>query len=131
MQSYIYHFVGPTKKYLDQCRWQRTSPPELPYPWDKRSRELVAGWGDEPPVSYTLESMVQIETAANLLAAYPNLGIIASESIVHRQTNCEDIGIKDRLGQFEVSCTSYMNLPRLLLRLGPNASRLSVASYTT
>jgi hypothetical protein len=131
MQSYIYHFVGPTKKYLDQCRWQRTSPPELPYPWDKRSRELVAGWGDEPPVSYTLESMVQIETAVNLLSVYPNLGIIASESIIHRQTNCVAIGIHDRRGQFDASCTSYMNLPRLLLRLGPNASRLSVASYNT
>jgi hypothetical protein len=128
MQSYIYHFVGPTKKYLDQCRWQRTSPPELPYPWDKRSRDLVAVWGDQPPVSYTLESIVQIETAANLLAAYPNLGIIASESTIRRQINCEAIGIQDRRAQFDASRTSYMNLPRLLLRLGPNACRLSVAS---
>lgn len=48
MQSYIYHFFGQSKKYLDQCRWQRTDPPELPSIWDtakSRFGWLGKGWG--------------------------------------------------------------------------------------
>ncbi len=31
MQSFVYHFIGPSKPHLDRCHWQRSNPPELPF----------------------------------------------------------------------------------------------------
>ena len=124
MQSYVYHFVARAKERLPEVRWQRTDPLELPYPWDKRSRDLVESWGDDPPASFTLESTVHIETAANLLAAYPTLQIIIPCSTEAIPVACESIKNHDRCSQFAATHTSYLNLLKLLLRLGPNSSRL-------
>ncbi|MCE3017138.1 MAG: hypothetical protein LW870_14860, partial [Pirellula sp.] len=126
MQSYIYHFVARTKERLPEVRWQRTDPLELPYPWDKRSRAIVERWGNRPPESFGLENITKVETAANLLAAYPNLRIFATDSREEYSVGCEAIRKHDRYRQFDTSCTSYLNITKLLLRLGPNARRLSV-----
>jgi len=128
MQSYVYHFVARAKERLPEVRWQRTDPLELPYPWDKRSRDFVESWGDDPPASFTLESTVHIETAANLLAAYPTLQIIIRCSTEAIPVACESIKNHDRCMQFAATHTSYLNLIRLLLRVGPNASRISSKS---
>jgi hypothetical protein len=124
MQSYIYHFVARTKERLPEVRWQRTDPVELPYPWDKRSRVIVERWGNQPPDSFELENITHVETAANLLAAYPNLRIIVSGSQDRQMKSCDAIPNHDRCCQFAATHTSYLNLIRLLLRLGPNASRI-------
>ena len=124
MQSYIYHFVARAKERLPEVRWQRTYPVELPYPWDKRSRAIVEGWGNSPPDSFELENITHVETAANLLAAYPKLQIIVSGSQGSQMKSCDAIPNHDRCGQFTATHTSYLNLIRLLLRLGPNASRI-------
>lgn len=131
MQSYIYHFVAKAKERLPEVRWQRTDPLELPYPWDKRSRDLVESWGDDPPASFTLESTVNIETAANLMAAYPTLQIIIPCSTEAIPVACESIKNHDRCMQFAATHTSYLNLLRLFLRLGPNSSRLEFLAPNT
>jgi len=97
---------------------------ELPYPWDKRSGSIVDGWGNGPPDSFELENITNVETAANLLAAYPNLQIIVSGSQHRQMKSCDAFPNHDRCGQFAATHTSYLNLIRLLLRLGPNASRV-------
>jgi len=124
MQSYIYHFVARAKERLPEVRWQRTDPLEMPYPWGKRSRELVESWGKHPPDSFSLGNNTHIETAANLLAAYPELQIITTSSTDRPIQLCDAIPIQDRSGQFATTHTSYLNLLKLLLRLGPNASRV-------
>jgi hypothetical protein len=109
MQSYIYHFVARTKERLPEVRWQRTDPVELPYPWDKRSRAIVERWGNQPPDSFELENITHVETAANLLAAYPNLRIIVSGSQDRQMKSCDAIANHDRCGQFAATYTSYLN----------------------
>jgi hypothetical protein len=126
MQSYIYHFVARAKERLPEVCWQRTDPVELPYPWDKRSRAIVERWGENPPDSFELENITHVETAANLLAAYPNLQIMVSGSQDSQMKSCDAIANHDRCGQFAATHTSYLNMIRLLLRLGPNAARLSL-----
>ncbi|MDX1925288.1 MAG: hypothetical protein SFV81_02145 [Pirellulaceae bacterium] len=127
MQSYIYHFVARTKERLPEVRWKRADPVELPYPWDKRSRAIVDGWGNRPPDSFSLENITQVETAANLLTAYPNLKITVNDSMEFFAPCCSSISSHDRRGQFEATHTGYLNLLKLLLRLGPNAARIVVA----
>jgi hypothetical protein len=75
MQSYIYHFVGPTKKHLARCRWQRANPPELPFPWDKNAKAIVDQFGDSPPEFHEVDTCLQADTISNLLAVYPSLRI--------------------------------------------------------
>jgi len=125
MQSYIYHFVARAKERLPEVRWQRTDPSELPYPWDKRSRAIVDGWGNRPPDSFMLQNITHIETAASLLAAYPNLQLMVSGSQDSQMKSCDAIPNHDRCGQFAATHTSYLNLLRLMLRLGPNATRIA------
>jgi len=127
MQSYIYHFVGPTKKYLDQCRWQRTIPPELPYPWDRVATRMVQQLGSDSPEFLQLSSCLRSDTIANLLAIYPNLQIEIGMEKRIELARADQIPDHHRAQQFEVTLTSYLNLPRLLLRLGPNAARLIVS----
>jgi len=124
MQSHIYHFVAKAKERMPEVRWQRTAPVELPFPWDKRSRDLVESWGNQPPDSFSLENITHIETAANLLAAYPNLQIIVTGTIDREPHPCDAISNQNRGEQFAATYTSYLNLLKLLLHLGPNASRL-------
>ena len=96
----------------------------MPYPWDKRSRELVESWGKHPPDSFSLGNNTHFETAANLLAAYPELQIITTSSTDKPIQLCDAIPIHDRSRQFATTHTTYLNLLKLLLRLGPNASRV-------
>ncbi len=128
MQSYIYHFVGPTKKYLDQCRWQRAEPPELPYPWDAKAIALIKRFGNSPPQLWQASSCLYADTIANLLAIFPQMRIQIDQ--VPYPSNCrtDEISNADRKQQFTATFTSYLNLPKLLLRLGPNASRVTIAS---
>lgn len=128
MQSYIYHFVGPTKQYLDQCRWQRTTPPELPHPWDQRSKYLITCWGNLSPSTYEPSSNTHVETIANLLTAYPELRIKLPTENRKTPSTCGRISPSCRAQQFDFTGTAYLNAAKLLLRLGPNASRVSISS---
>jgi hypothetical protein len=128
MQNYIYHFVGQTKKHLERCRWQRTDPPELPYPWDQRAFNLIERFGLNPPAVWKASSCFQSDTIANLLAVFPNLLIQIGPEPVLAPCRSNEIGRNDRAQQFAATHTSYLNLPKLLLRLGPNSSRLLVAT---
>jgi hypothetical protein len=51
MQSFVYHFIGPSKPHLDRCRWQRSDPPELPFPDNRQSIELINEWKDRSSAS--------------------------------------------------------------------------------
>ena len=128
MQSYVYHFVGPTKKYLEQCRWQRTSPPELPYPWDSKARALVRRFDAAPPFVWQASSCLHSDTIANLLAIFPQMRIQIDQVPYPSTCRTDEISNSDRKQQFAATYTSYLNLPKLLLRLGPNASRVTIAS---
>jgi hypothetical protein len=127
MQSYIYHFVGPTKMYLDQCRWQRTIPPELPYPWDRVAARMVQKLDSDSPEFLQLSGCLRSDTIANLLAIYPQLQIEIGMEKRIELARADQIPDHNRADQFEATHTSYLNLPRLLLRLGPNAARLIVS----
>ena len=91
---------------------------------------VIGSWGNRPPDSFELENITHFETAANLLAAFPNLQIIVSGSQGSQMKSCDAIPNHDRCGQFAATHTLYLNLIRLLLRLGPNASRI-VPNETT
>ena len=129
MQSYIYQFVGQTKKHLDGCRWQRTDPPELPYPWDQRAFNLIARFGQNPLAVWKASSCFHSDTIANLLAIYPGLLIQIDPEPILTRFQSDDIGCNDRAEQFAATQTSYLKLPKLLLRLGPNSSRLLVTMH--
>jgi hypothetical protein len=61
------------------------------------------------PDSFELENITHVETAANLLAAYPNLRIIVSGSQDRQMKSCDAIANHDRCGQFAATYTSYLN----------------------
>lgn len=126
MQSYIYHFVGPTKKHLEQCRWQRTDPPEIPYPWDSKARSLINRFGNAPPAVWSECNCQSADTIGNLLAAYPDLIIRTNAAPLAQKHQEIAIASCDRVHQFAATRTSYLSLAKLLLRLGPNASRVEV-----
>jgi len=128
MQNYIYHFVGQTKKYLDQCRGHRTNPPELPYPWDIKANKLFNGFGDAPPRMWEEASCSHSDTIANLLAVFPEMRIQINQWSEQSPCQADEVKKSDRDQQFAATYTSYLNLSKLLLRLGPIASRISIAS---
>ncbi len=67
MQSFVYHFIGPSKPHLDRCHWQRSNPPELPFPDNRQSSELINEWKDDPPARYDIGTIFRPDLAANLL----------------------------------------------------------------
>jgi hypothetical protein len=119
MQSYIYHFVGRTKEHIDNCVWQRSDPPELPFPGHSQTLELVQQWGDDPPATFDIGPIFTPQLAANLLAIYPELVItghwsnephhVDSRMIIHNETG-----------------SSHLVLTRFLLQLGVNARRFQL-----
>lgn len=117
MQSYIYHFVGASKQRMDNCRWLRSDPPELPYPWDKASQPIIQQFAEKPPATYDLGPVCRAETAANLLAVYPQLIVSGTWTTNASQSS------SDLLKQAATTHTSHLLLTRLLLRLGVNARR--------
>jgi len=40
----------------EQCRWQKTNPPELPYPRDTKAYSLINRFGDIPPNVWETDS---------------------------------------------------------------------------
>ena len=129
MQSYIYHFVGQSKKYLDQCRWQRTNPPDLPYFWDTKASTQINRFGDAPPRISGAASCLHSDTIANLLAVYPEMQIQINQRSEQYPCPPDEVKNSYRDQQFAATYTSYFNLPKLLVRVGPNASRISIASH--
>ena len=117
MQSFIYHFIGQSKSRMDGCRWQRTDPPELPHPWDKATQPIIDAFGTSPPASFDLGQVVRAETAANLLAVYPEL--IVSGTWTTKPAPSDPV----LLQQASKTYTAHLLLTRLLLRLGVNARR--------
>jgi hypothetical protein len=130
MQSFIYHFVGPTKKHLDQCRWQRTIPPELPYPWDAKANALANRFGENPPRIWKASNCLQSDTIANLLAIYPQIRIEIMQVLDQSPRQTDEVRNVDRNQQFNATHTSYLCLPKLLLRLGPNSRRINISGST-
>ena len=119
MQSYIYHFIGPSKAYLDGCDWQRTDPPMLPYPNHFPSVEFVKAFGEHPPAIFDIGPVFTPEFAANLLAVYPNLIVSGTWS---DELNSRD----ERLTDMDETFSSHLVLTRFLLRLGINARRFKL-----
>ena len=128
MQSCIYHFVAETKKYLDQCRWQRFHPPEVPYRWDTTAYALINRFGETPPRIWEAASCLHSDTIANMLAVFPEMRIQINQTLEQSPCPADEVKKSDRNQQFAATYTSYLNLPKLLLRLGPNASRISIAT---
>lgn len=119
MQSFIYHFIGPSKPHLDLCRWQRADPPEVPFPGNQQSKELIEQWGDNSPATFDIGPIFRPELAANLLAVYPNLQV--------RGTWSDDLTVRDeRLSCMDDTFSSHLVLTRFLLRLGVNARRFKL-----
>ena len=119
MQSFVYHFIGPSKPHLDRCRWQRSNPPELPFPDNRQSIELINEWKDDPPASYDIGSIFRPDLAANLLAVYPKLlvsGTWSNELTVY----------DERLTSLDETFSSHLVLTRFLIRLGVNARRFKL-----
>ena len=119
MQSFIYHFIGPSKPHLDRCRWQRTDPPELPFPNQRDSIELINEWKQQPPAEFDIGPIFLPDFAANLLAVYPELKVTGTWS--------DDVSIRDeRLTSMDDTFSSHLVLTRFLLRLGVNARRFKI-----
>jgi len=119
MQSFVYHFIGSSKPNLDRCRWQRSDPPELPYPENHQSIELIKEWKDEPSTFYDVGSVFRPDLAANLLAVYPNLTVSGTWS--------DELSVYDeRLTSLDETFSSHLVLTRFLIRLGVNARRFKL-----
>ena len=119
MQSFVYHFIGPSKPHLDRCRWQRSNPPELPFPENRQSIELLNEWKDNPPASYDIGSIFRPDLAANLLALYPKLLVSGTWS--------DELTVYDeRLTSLDETFSSHLLLTRFLIRLGVNARRFKL-----
>ncbi len=119
MQSFVYHFIGQSKPYLDRCRWQRTDPLELPYPGNKQASELIAEWRHNPPAQFDVGAIFRPELAANLLAVYPDLILTGDWS--------NDLSVRDeRLSSLDDTFSSHLVLTRFVLRLGVNARRFKL-----
>ncbi|AMV35356.1 hypothetical protein VN12_24735 [Pirellula sp. SH-Sr6A] len=119
MQSFVYHFIGPSKPHLDRCRWQRSNPTELPFPDNRQSIELISEWKDDPPASYDIGSIFRPDLAANLLATYPNLIVSGTWS--------DELTVYDeRLSSLDETFSSHLVLTRFLIRLGVNARRFKL-----
>ncbi|MEO1615488.1 MAG: hypothetical protein AAFV88_06535 [Planctomycetota bacterium] len=115
MQSFIYHFIGASKRQLEKCRWQRLDPPELPFPGDKQSRQLIESWEYEPPATHDIGTIKRLECVANLLAVYPEL-------VVSGEWSSEDIPADHA----DETHSAHLFLTRFLLRLGVNARRFQL-----
>ena len=119
MQSFVYHFIGPSKPHLDRCRWQRSDPPELPFPENRQSIELINEWKAAPPASYDIGSIFRPDLAANLLAVYPKLLVSGTWS--------DELTVYDeRLTSLDETFSSHLVLTRFLIRLGVNARRFKL-----
>jgi hypothetical protein len=119
MQSFVYHFIGPSKPHLDRCHWQRSNPPELPFPENRQSIELINEWKDNPPASYDIGSIFRPDLAANLLAVYPKLLVSGTWS--------DELTVYDeRLTSLDETFSSHLVLTRFLIRLGVNARRFKL-----
>jgi len=116
MQSYVYHFVGPSKAHIDACRWQRLDPPELPFPGNSQTQELIQQWRDDPPAQYDIGPIFTPQLAANILAVYPDL-------IVKGQWSDEPCRLDRRMLSHTETGSSHLVLTRFLLQLGVNARR--------
>ena len=120
MQSFVYHFIGPSKPHLDRCRWLRCDPPELPFPDNRQSIELINEWKDKPPARYDVGTIFRPDLAANLLATYPNL-------IVSGMWSDELTVYDERLTSLDETFSSHLLvLTRFLIRLGVNARRFKL-----
>ena len=119
MQSFVYHFIGPSKPHLDRCHWQRSNPPELPFPDNRQSIELINEWKDDPPTSYDIGSIFRPDLAANLLSVYPKLLVSGTWS--------DELTVYDeRLTSLDETFSSHLVLTRFLIRLGVNARRFKL-----
>ena len=116
MQSYVYHFVGRSKAHIDECHWRRRDPPELPFPGNAQTQELIQLWRDDPPAEYDIGSIFTPQLAANLLAIYPNL-------VVTGQWSDEPYQLDRRMLSHTETGSSHLVLTRFLLQLGINARR--------
>ncbi|WP_246112373.1 hypothetical protein [Allorhodopirellula solitaria] len=116
MQTWIYHFIQSSKHYLPDCRWQRNDLIELPFPGNKRSRDLISQWGSTPPATYDIGPILRVQPVANLLAAYPDLIVTGTWS------NNPDLRAS-QLSESDDTFSSHLMLTRFLLRLGINARR--------
>ncbi len=107
MQSFVYHFIGQSKPYLDRCRWLRTDPPELAYPGNRPSSELIAEWQHNPPAQSDVGSIFRPELAANLPAVYPDLIVTGDWS--------NDFSVRDeRLSSLDDTFSSHLVLSEVL-----------------
>jgi hypothetical protein len=116
MQSFIHHFIGRSKPNLEACRWQRTDPPELPFPANTQSRQLIEQWGDHPLAEYDIGPIFTPQLTANLLAVYPEL-------FVTGEWSNEPFRLDPRMLSHAETASSHLVLTRFLLRLGVNARR--------
>jgi len=71
---------------------------------------------------------LQSDTIANLLAINPSMQIQINQVATQCPCPIDEVRNTDRNQQFAATYTSYLNLPKLLLRLEPNASRISTAA---
>ncbi len=117
--SLLNHFIGPSKPHLDRCRWLRCDPPELPFPDNRKSIELINEWRDDPPAGYDIGSIFRPDLAANLLAVYPKLLVSGTWS--------DELTVYDeRLTSLDETFSSHLVLTRFLIRLGVNARRFKL-----
>ena len=116
MQSFVHHFIGTSKSNLKTCRWRRTDPPELPFPSNTKSKELIQQWGVSPPEEHDIGPIFTPQLAGNLLAVYPYLTVTGEWSN-------DPFRLDPRMLSHADTASSHLVLTRFLLRLGVNARR--------
>ena len=93
----------------------------------QRACNLIARFGQNPHAVWKASNCLYSDTIANLLAEYPSFLIQIDPEPVLTPYRSEEIGCNDRAQQIAATHTSYLYLPKLLLRLGPNSSRLVIS----
>ena len=124
MQTYIYHFVGGTKRHLPRIWWQRGTNPAQPIPVGKHAQvvfELLQS-ADGPMQTGVEVGVFHGITAANLLALIPELQLYGVDPWTAFPSDAEQPR-PDHIQQLGDTQTLYWGLPIALRHLVINANR--------
>ena len=124
MQTYVYHFVGGTKRYLPKVWWKRGKNPAQPIGSGKHAQVVydLLRAADGPMNKGVEVGVFHGSTAANLLALMPDLQLYGVDPWATYESDSEQ-SRPDHVQQISDTQTLHWGLPIALRTLGVNARR--------
>ena len=124
MQTYVYHFVGGTKRYLPKVWWKRGKNPAQPIGSGKHAQVVydLLRAADGPMNKGVEVGVFHGSTAANLLALMPDLQLYGVDPWATYESDAEQ-SRPDHVQQISDTQTLHWGLPIALRTLGVNLRR--------